>query len=74
MESMGVASRCDVKDVHRFPHSIIITYPFSCICSFWLYHPLIFVHLKRCFLFVIFVLTEKCNILLMRRTGCAIST
>ena len=37
VESMGVATGCDCKEVYRFPH---ITYHYSsCICSFLQQHP-----------------------------------
>ena len=40
-----------VRWYYRFPHS---TYPYSsCICSFFTAASLLFVHLKKCFSFVI---------------------
>ena len=36
MESMGVASGCDCKEVYRFPH---ITYPYSSCIHFLQQHP-----------------------------------
>ena len=48
---MGVATGCGCKEVYRFPHT---TYPYSsCICSFFTAASLLFVHLKKCFLFFI---------------------
>ena len=47
VESMGVASGCGCKEVHRFPH---ITYPYSsCICPFFAAASLLFVHFLNVF-------------------------
>ena len=46
---MGVATGCGFKEIYRFPHT---TYPYSsCICTYLLQHPYIFVHLKKFFSF-----------------------
>ena len=57
VESMGVASGCDCKEIYRFPH---ITYPYSsCICSFLQQHPyslFIFVLMFFVLVLVLFVI------------------
>ena len=60
MESMVVASGCGCKEVYRFPH---ITYPYSsCICYFFAAASLLFVHLRKCFLFLFqYLFVNLCN-------------
>ena len=41
-----MSSGCGCKEVYRFPH---ITYPYSCICSFFAAASLLFVHFLNVF-------------------------
>ena len=61
VESMGVASGCDCKEIYRFPHKITYSYS-SCICSFLQQHPYFLFIKKNLFVLVpVYTFCNLCN-------------
>ena len=52
LECIGVVSGCCCKEVYRFPHNNIITFPYStCISSFFAAASLLLCSFKKCFIY-----------------------